>query len=100
MGPTATEDLVESIDQRVYVRMSWSDFEAFLKIKGDASMPRIAYLDGVLELMTTSRGHEYTKKNVARLVEAYAEELEIELWGYGQWTLKKARKKAVCTLST
>jgi Uma2 family endonuclease len=50
---------------------------------------RTAYLEGTLELMTPSQDHEILKKKIARLLEAYAEELGIELEGYGSWTLKR-----------
>ena len=38
-------------DQRVVLHdVSWSDFETILAIRGDAPVPRSAYLDGELEL--------------------------------------------------
>ena len=39
--------------------------------------------------MTPSQDHEVLKKKMARLLEAYAEELGIELEGYGSWTLTR-----------
>ncbi|HEX6739168.1 MAG TPA: Uma2 family endonuclease, partial [Vicinamibacteria bacterium] len=47
------------------------------------------YLEGVLELMSPSREHERVKTKLARVVEAYAEELGLNLEGYGSWTLKR-----------
>lgn len=79
-----------SVDQRVIFRgASWSDYETLLAIRGDEAGVRIAYLEGALELMTPSREHEILKTKLARLLEAYAEELDIELEGYGSWTLKR-----------
>jgi Uma2 family endonuclease len=92
-GSILLEDVMgaSSIDQRVFLRdMSWSQFEVFLEIRGDAPVPRIAYRDGELELMTPSQGHELTKTTLGRLIEAYADEMEMGLWGYGSWTLKSA----------
>jgi Uma2 family endonuclease len=88
------ELLAQSVDQRVFLyNISWSDFETLLVMRGDAARPRMAYLEGTLELMTTSQDHGILKKRIARLVEAYAEELGIELEGYGSWTLKKQKEE-------
>jgi Uma2 family endonuclease len=83
-----------SVDQRVYLHdVAWEDFERLLAIKGDDPVPRMAYLEGTVELMTPSEDHEAIKKAIARLLEAYAEELGIELEGIGSWTLKRADEK-------
>jgi Uma2 family endonuclease len=86
-----------SVDQRVFLYgLSWQDLEALLVMRGDQPGVRLAYLDGTLELMTPSHDHEILKKTLARLLEAYAEELDIELEGYGSWTLKgKDEKRAI-----
>ena len=79
-----------SIDQRVVLRgVDWSQYEAVLAMRGESAAVRIAYLEGVLELMSPSQEHERLKKTLARLVEAYAEELGLELEGIGSWTLKR-----------
>lgn len=95
MASTAIpEDVAPSHDQRVFLReVPWPTFEAILAARGDAPVPRLAYLHGVLELMTPSDGHEYAKTNVGRLVEAYADETGIDLWGYGSWTLKNPARE-------
>lgn len=49
---------------------------------------RMTYLEGTLEFMTTSPEHERLKKSIARLIEAYAEEEDIELNGYGNATFR------------
>jgi len=33
---------------------TWGDFQRLLEIRGDRPVPRMAYLDGVLELMSPS----------------------------------------------
>ncbi|MBT9558161.1 MAG: Uma2 family endonuclease [Myxococcales bacterium] len=89
LQPADTEDAF------VYLRgVSWADFETILAIRGDASRPRIAYLDGVLEFMSPTSNHEAIKTCLARLVEAYGEEAGLELNGFGSWTLKVALAKA------
>ncbi len=81
--------VAHSIDQRVILHVGWDEYEAVLAMRGESSAVRIAYLEGALELMSPSRDHETLKKKLARLVEAYAGELGIELEGYGSWTLKR-----------
>jgi Uma2 family endonuclease len=92
---TADPPAVElSIDQRVVLHdVSWEEYEAILAVRGESSAVRLAYLEGVLELMSPSRDHELLKTKLARIVEAYAEELGLELEGYGSWTLKQREEK-------
>lgn len=87
-------DAPEHIDQRVILHdVSWAQYEVALKMRGESSGTRIAYLEGELELMTPSYSHEEIKTTIARLLEAYADEREIELTGAGSWTLKKRARK-------
>jgi Uma2 family endonuclease len=80
-------------DQRVIMYgVPWSSFEAQLALRGDASGPRIAYLDGALELMSPSRDHERIKSYLGCLIEAYALERGLDLSPYGSWTLRSAPK--------
>jgi Uma2 family endonuclease len=87
------EQVGRSIDQRVFMYgVSWDEYEAVLAMRGESSGVRIAFLGGTLELMTPSRDHAGIKKALARLVEAYADELGILLQGYGSWTLKRKER--------
>ena len=63
-------------------------------LRGEGSVPRMAYLAGALELMRPSKDHERTKSYVGRLVEAYALDRGIDLSPYGAWTLKSAPKQS------
>jgi Uma2 family endonuclease len=82
-------------DQRVILHgISWQAFEAILAIRGDASGTRIYYLDGELELVSPSKTHEDRKKTLARLLELWATEVDVDLNGFGSWTLKKEIKEA------
>ena len=81
-------------DQRVVVRgISWDSYVALADAIPDGDGPRIAYLDGDLEIMTTSFRHEVTKKLLARLVEAFAEETGVQLNGYGHATQRDADQR-------
>jgi Uma2 family endonuclease len=62
-------------------------------LRGDAPVPRMAFLQGALELMTPSKDHERVKSLIGRLVEAYALERGIDLSPYGGWTLKSGPKQ-------
>jgi Uma2 family endonuclease len=86
---------VPTADDRIVMHgVPWSHYETQLALRGDASVPRISYLDGVMELMSPSKHHERIKSYIGRLVEAFALEREIDLSPYGAWTLKAAPKRA------
>lgn len=88
------EDLVEE-DQRIILHgMPWQTFEAMLALRGDTSGVRMYYLDGEIELVSPARDHEDRKTKFARLLELWALEMDVDLNGYGSWTLKKEIKEA------
>jgi Uma2 family endonuclease len=87
-------EYVPTADQRIVLhRVPWSHYEAQLAFRGDASSPRIFYLDGEMELMSPSKDHERIKSYIGRLVEAFALERGFDLSPYGSWTLKEAPKQ-------
>jgi Uma2 family endonuclease len=91
----AAGEHVPTADQRVVTwGVPWSHYEAQLALRGEASVPRIAYLEGALELMSPSKDHERIKSYIGRLVEAYALERGLDLSPYGAWTLKSAPEAA------
>jgi Uma2 family endonuclease len=78
-----------AVDQLVRLAgVGWKDYEAVLAMRGERSVPRVTYLEGVLELMSPSKHHENEKKKLARLFEAWAEESGTPVEGIGSWTLK------------
>jgi len=82
-------EYIPTADQRVVVYgVSWAHYEAHLAMRGEGSVPRIAYLRGTLELMSPSRDHERITSWIGRLVEVFAEERDIQLAPYRSWTLK------------
>jgi Uma2 family endonuclease len=77
------------VDQRVILHgMSWQAYEAILAWRGESSGIRITYLEGELELMSPAWRHETDKKQLSRLLEAWADENDILLQGGGSWTVK------------
>ena len=86
---------VPTADQRVVTyNVPWSHYEAQLALRGEAPVPRMAYLEGALELTSPSKDHERLKSYLGCLVEAYALERGIDLSPYGAWTLKNAPKES------
>ena len=92
MVTTSPGDHVPTADQRVVTHgVPWTHYEAQLALRGEHPVPRIAYLEGALELMSPSKEHERIKSYLGRLIEAYALERGIDLSPYGAWTLKNAQ---------
>jgi Uma2 family endonuclease len=84
-------DASERMDQRVRMHdVPWSHYEILLAVKGEAPVPRIAYLEGELELMSPSVDREMIKSRIRQLIEAYAAHRGIDLWPVGSWTVRKA----------
>jgi Uma2 family endonuclease len=77
-----------TMDHFVYLRVDWQGYQQLLALRGESSVPRITYLNGLAELMSPSRYHEIDKKRFARLLEAWSEIADVPLEGYGSWTLE------------
>lgn len=88
-------EYVPTADQRIVMYgVPWDHYEAQLALRGDAPVPRVAYLEGALELMGPSKDHERIKSYIGRLLEAYALARGIDLSPYGAWTLKSPPKES------
>ncbi len=82
-------------DQRIVLYgKTWADYEAQLSLRGEGGRPKLAFLDGALELMTTSHEHGSTKWRVGQVLTLYCLEVGIPFSGAGEWTLKNQTKKA------
>ncbi|WP_299405611.1 Uma2 family endonuclease [Acaryochloris sp. IP29b_bin.148] len=85
--PSVTED------QRVILSsVSWQQYDGLLSTLGDYPGLRLLYLQGNLEIFMPSPEHEMLKKVIARLLERYAEEVDIPLHGYGSTTFRLEAK--------
>lgn len=80
--------------QRVFLRVDWQGLTSILAARGDVSVPRVSYLDGVMELRSTGKSHESRSWLIGRLLEVWADENEILLEGLKSWTLKNEGKEA------
>ncbi|PKN54627.1 MAG: Uma2 family endonuclease [Deltaproteobacteria bacterium HGW-Deltaproteobacteria-14] len=67
---------------------TWADYERLLEERGDRSAPRIAYLEGAVEIMSPSRDHEKIKTHIGHLVAAWCLHVGVEFRAVGSWTLK------------
>jgi Uma2 family endonuclease len=86
---TAVPDSRPQEDHFVRFRgATWADYQRVLELRGERSAPRIAYLEGLLEIMTPSRPHESIKSIIGCLVEVWCLEHDIEFSTYGSWTLE------------
>src|SRR5689334_9437733 len=84
-----THDEVSHEDHMVVIRnAAWSDYQRLLELRGDRSVPRMAYLEGALQLMSPSQDHESLKSVIGRLVEVWCLENGIEFSAFGSWTLE------------
>ncbi len=71
--------------------ISWERYEALLTILGDDQPGlRLNYLKGELEIWMPGREHEKLKRMIARLLEIYALETDIDLYSCGSATFRKA----------
>ncbi len=74
-------------ESRIFLpNVSWQQYETLLAIFGDRPRLRLIYLEGNLEIMTISLEHEILKKIIARLLEIYALERDIDLFSCGSAT--------------
>lgn len=79
-------------DHIVRLEATWSDYQRFLELRGDRRVPRLSYLDGVVELMSPSREHEVLKSRIGCLVEVWCLERGVEFQTLGSWTLENKQK--------
>src|SRR5262245_1860672 len=88
----ATHDVSED---RFFVLngVSWEQYEALCAAFEDQAGLRMTYCEGTLELMSPGPTHESVKTTLARLIEAYADEMQIALNGYGSTTFRKRARK-------
>lgn len=79
----------------VFCGVSWDRYLAFDTALGiDRPSPRLFYLKGELEIMTTSEEHERIKKWIGGFLEIYFEHLGLDVEPRGQTTLRLGLKEA------
>jgi Uma2 family endonuclease len=86
---TPVEQEITPENRVVLKGVSWSTFKALLADVGDDRAWRIAYDRGVLEIRMPLLEHEVPKGLIESLIEATADELEIEVMKAGSLTLER-----------
>ncbi len=74
--------------------VSWSDFESILAEMENHRSTRIAYDNGLLEIMAPLPEHEYFKETISDALKDISEELEINYESYGPTTWRKRAEQA------
>jgi Uma2 family endonuclease len=87
-----TPDLAPGEQRFTIHNITWEQYEAMRAATDHLPGLRMTYLEGVLELMRSSRDHEWVKTCLARLLEIYALERDLPLNGYGGTTFRKRAK--------
>ena len=88
-----TADLAPGEQRFTLHGITWEQYETLRDATDHIPGLRMTYLEGVLELMSPSRDHEWIKKCLARLLEIYALERDLPLNGYGSTTFRKRAKE-------
>ena len=72
--------------------ITWEQFKLIQRGFADARGIRLAYYEGILEIVSTSIDHELIKTIIGALLELYFLEMEIEFFPMGQATQEKAQQ--------
>lgn len=95
LRPEPLPDGAEPEQRLIICGISWQRYLDLDKALGDdRSGPRFYYLDGELEIMTTSNEHERIKKWIADFLADYFLLAGIEIMPRGQATMRQALKEA------
>ncbi|NHC35042.1 Uma2 family endonuclease [Scytonema millei] len=81
-------------EKRIVTGVSWQQYEALIADLGDNSGYRVAYLDGVLEIVSPSRRHERGKTRIGGLLELFFLETDTEYFPTGSTTFRKEDNQA------
>lgn len=95
-SPYSDADGVEALeeDERFVIHcVPWPAYVAMRDALDDHPGLRMTYLEGTLEFLSLSRNRAEITHIIARLVEAYAEEMDLDLNGFGSMTVRKRAKK-------
>jgi len=87
---------VPTADERIVMHVDWGGYQSLLALRGgeDGRRPKLAYLDGAVELMSPSYGHERMSRRIGQAITLYCLELGIPINGYGSWTLNDETRAA------
>ena len=92
--PPSWNEVVRRGSPVVLREMTWDDYERFDSYFMEHGGGHVSFLDGILEIMPTSKIHETIKRTIGRLIEDYAIEQNIEVVSWGQATIGERKKNA------
>jgi len=78
-----------SPEQRVVLQASWETYECLLAENVESCGTRLAYDEGLLEIMVVSLGHENPNRTLAKLAEIVAEETDRDFQPSGSTTFRR-----------
>ncbi|MEH2114526.1 Uma2 family endonuclease [Nostoc sp.] len=81
--------IVKAGHQLLIKDVSWSAYKRILAELGDNRSSRIAYSQGVLEIMAPLPEHEVAKVIIGDLLKVLLEEIDLEFWSLGSTTFDK-----------
>src|SRR6266478_4216900 len=95
LRPEPLPDGTDPEERLIICGLSWQRYLDLDKALGDDRPgPRFYYLDGDLEIMTTSNEHERIKTWIGDLLAIYFDEIDVEIMPRGQATMRLALKEA------
>jgi Uma2 family endonuclease len=87
-APVPLGEYVPTADRRMVMHgMTWASFKTMLAARGDHRWPRMAFLDGAVELMGASRHHEDIKSGIHDLVSVHCLDRQIRFRCYGSYLI-------------
>jgi Uma2 family endonuclease len=89
MAITLLSDSSQQTQHIVMEGVTWQTYQALLKDLGDHRSSRLAYDQGVLEIIMPSDTHEFISRLLEAIIRALTEELGLRLRGYGSTTLDR-----------
>jgi Uma2 family endonuclease len=85
---------LERCDRIILHNISWEQFEKILEDLGQTRGSRVAYFEGMLEIMTPLPEHEYFKEAIGDAIKDIAEGIDRDFECYGSSTWKRKIKAA------
>jgi Uma2 family endonuclease len=89
MAITLLPDSSQQTQHIVMEGVTWQTYQALLKDLGDHRSSRLAYDQGVLEIIMPSDLHESINRLLALLINTLTEELNLRIKNYGSTTLDR-----------
>jgi Uma2 family endonuclease len=83
-------------ERRMISGVSWADYEALLVDLGDSNAYRVAYLDGVVDILSHSRHRGVYKSRIDNLLSLYFIDNNIEYFPTGSTTFRQREGLAGC----